>query len=125
MNGCQHEPLEMKAIVGLHVKKGNGFTPVSVCRHCDCVYWPHAMSTPFTIDEAKSAVWAQVEDIPPMQQIALLEEMLADMRREYQPLRVKLEALSRDFADKALTVEGVHKDAWFTASKACWDLAKE
>ena len=41
------------------------------------------MSEPFTRDEAKTAVWAQVEDLDSEDQITALEEVIADMRRDY------------------------------------------
>jgi hypothetical protein len=35
-----HEPQDlMGAILRLNVKRGNGFTPVNVCKNCGCVYW--------------------------------------------------------------------------------------
>ena len=83
------------------------------------------MSRPFTRAEAKTAVWAQVEDLTKEDQITALAEVLADMKRQYRPLQVKLEQLSRDFADKAMITSGLQCDAWRAAAKACWELARE
>lgn len=82
------------------------------------------MSKPFTRDEAMSAVWAQVEDFEPRIQIVILQEVLADMMREYPPLDVQVEMLKADFEGKALNAKGVHSDAWAAAAKAVGALIK-
>lgn len=41
------------------------------------------MSQPFTRDEAKSAVWAQIEDLSKPDQVKVIVEVLNDMRSKY------------------------------------------
>ena len=41
------------------------------------------MSQPFTRDEAKSAVWAQLEDHNPLEKITMLREVIHDMEKEF------------------------------------------
>jgi len=59
------------------------------------------MSQPFTRDEAKTAVWAQVEDFKGIEQITMLREVINDMQKEFntnkedEELIVKLVAAAK------------------------------